>query len=287
MDGEIRAVDFSFARISTQQLLAAGCKHVFRYLAFLPNGKVITKPERDADVAAGITVHYNWETTATGILVPGNGAAYGTEAARQLAALGDAGHTVIFSLDTDPSAVNLGLVFDNLAAASHHVRVGVYGGAKLIDASATWSFVAERWQTAAWSGSYLSPHADYYQRIGHSWSIPGVGGDQYDEDVVIHAGLVPAQPPTPQHPEAPLLAPHYNVTNAYPCVDVLACPTGGFWQLFADGSIEAWLGAPYLGGANGKPYFVGRIAARLEDDGKRGYIIRDTANEPYDFPAAA
>lgn len=281
---EIKAVDFSFARIPAALLVAAGVRHVFRYLAYLPNGKVITKPERDEDVAAGITVHYVWETTALRPLDgPAAGDQDGTEAARQLTALGDTGHVAIPALDTDPNGLTtsqLATVHGYLAEFGHHCPVGIYGGGKIIDASASWPEVAERWQTAAWSGNYLSPHADYYQRIGHSWSLPGVAADAYDEDVVIHPGLVPTVP------EKPVLTPRYNIQLASPLVDALTCPTGGEWILTADGAVYALRGAPYLGGANGKPYFVGRSAAEFVPLGN-GYTIRDTAEESYNFPAPA
>lgn len=287
---EIKAADFSFARIPAATLVAAGVKNVFRYLAYLPNGKVITKPERDEDVAAGITIHYNWETTATRPLDgPAAGTQDGAEAGRQLAALGDAGHTVICSVDADPSGLSA-QQFDTIHqylsafAAASGSPVGVYGGAKLIDASAAWLDVKERWQTAAWSGQYLSPRADYYQRIGHSWSLPGVAPNAYDEDVIVHPGNV--APPPPPKPPAPYLPPALSLTLPSPIVDVLACPTGGVWILTLDGAIYALKGAPYLGGANGKPYFVNRLASRLDPFGN-GYTIRDTAAEPYDFPAPA
>ena len=280
---EIKAVDFSFARVPAATLAANGVKHVFRYLAYLPNGKVITKPERDDDVAHGVTVHYNWETSSGRFLEPGIGDADGAYAAQLLAGLGDAGHVVICSLDTDPNGLTvsqLATVHANLQAFSRHCPVGIYGGAKIIDASAAWPEVRERWQTAAWSGGYLSPHADYYQRTGHSWSLPGVPADAYDEDVVIHPGNGAPTPP----PEKPVLAPKYNVQLPTPIVDVLACPTGGVWILTADGAVWAFNGAPYLGGANGKPYFAGRIASRFVPLGN-GYTIEDTAEEKYDFPA--
>ena len=49
-----------------------------------------------------------------------------------------------------------------------------------------------------------------------------------------------------------------------PIVDDLACPAGGAWLLAASGAVYAYGGAPYLGAANGKDYFVNRVAARLE-----------------------
>lgn len=60
----------------------------------------------------------------------------------------------------------------------------------------------------------------------------------------------------------------------------LDCPTGGVWLLAPDGAVYAFGGAPYLGGCNGKPYFVGRTAAQLRlIDGK--YQIVATSGEAY------
>lgn len=65
-----------------------------------------------------------------------------------------------------------------------------------------------------------------------------------------------------------------------PIVAYLDCPTGGSWLLGRDGAVFAVGGAPYLGGANGKSYFVGRTAARFNlVDGK--YQIVATSGELY------
>lgn len=218
---EIRATDFSFARISAAELVQNNVFHVSRYLAYLPNGKVITKPEYDADIAAGITVYFNWETTATRPEEgPGAGYADGLEARRQLDALGAPRPTVvIISLDTDPrSGVNWNAVHDYLQAFSEALgcKVGFYSGAFGIDMVWQWSFIDQDylWQTAAWSAGVLSPHAALYQRVGHTWRLPGVADDQYDEDVVIHSGLVPATPPPPSTLEDMLLTPKHAVADA-------------------------------------------------------------------------
>jgi hypothetical protein len=67
-------------------------------------------------------------------------------------------------------------------------------------------------------------------------------------------------------------------------VAALDCPTGGVWQLAPDGAVYAWAGAPYLGGANGQSYFVGRTAARLELHPSGGYSIIATSGEVYSYP---
>lgn len=62
------------------------------------------------------------------------------------------------------------------------------------------------------------------------------------------------------------LKPMYDppVQIASPIVADLACPTGGAWTVSEDGSVQGWAGAPYHGGANGKPYFANQKAVRLE-----------------------
>jgi hypothetical protein len=69
---------------------------------------------------------------------------------------------------------------------------------------------------------------------------------------------VPAPTPAPAPVEVrPMFDPPLQIVAA------LDCPTGGTWCLAPDGAIYAFGGAPYLGGCNGKAYFAGRTAARL------------------------
>lgn len=80
--------------------------------------------------------------------------------------------------------------------------------------------------------------------------------------------------------EAIVAAKYDPPVKVEPIVDDMACPTGGAWTLAESGAVNAWAGAPYLGGANGKPYFAGRKAARLElADGK--YRIVASSGERY------
>lgn len=60
--------------------------------------------------------------------------------------------------------------------------------------------------------------------------------------------------------------------------------TGGLWLLAASGSIYAYEGARYFGGADGKNYFVGRRAARLEANDQGGYDIIAASGERYGYP---
>lgn len=59
----------------------------------------------------------------------------------------------------------------------------------------------------------------------------------------------------------------------------------GVWLLSADGAVYAIHGARYAGGANGKPYFQGRRAARIEPGpAPKIYTIVATSGERYTYP---
>jgi Rv2525c-like, glycoside hydrolase-like domain/N-acetylmuramoyl-L-alanine amidase len=81
-------VDYSFGRPSPAALARAGVRFVSRYLATLPNGKVIDIAERDELWAAGIGILLNWEQSEGDFLDPSKGAPHGHEASRQALALG-------------------------------------------------------------------------------------------------------------------------------------------------------------------------------------------------------
>lgn len=66
-----------------------------------------------------------------------------------------------------------------------------------------------------------------------------------------------------------------------PVVDELTLPTGGILLLATSGAVYALLGAPYQGAANGKDYFRGRTAARLELTSDGRYAIVATSGERY------
>ena len=66
-----------------------------------------------------------------------------------------------------------------------------------------------------------------------------------------------------------------------PIVDQLQGPTGGVLLLATSGAVYALMGAPYQGGANGKDYFRGRTAARLEATTDGRYAIVALSGERY------
>lgn len=67
-------------------------------------------------------------------------------------------------------------------------------------------------------------------------------------------------------------------------VDTVCAVDGkGGWSVGSDGAIYTFGPAQYLGGANGKDYFAGRHAARLEAT-PAGYVIVATSGERYSYP---
>lgn len=91
-------------------------------------------------------------------------------------------------------------------------------------------------------------------------------------------------PPLPPLPVVKKVLPMYDpALIVEPVVADLPCPTGGAWCVAASGAIYAWGGAPHFGGANGKDYFKGRKAARLELRESGGYVIVDEQNERYEY----
>lgn len=94
-----------------------------------------------------------------------------------------------------------------------------------------------------------------------------------------------------------LVSVRYGFKINAPVADVLEWPHGGVLILSEDGGVFATNGAPYLGGAYGKPYFTGRTAAVLlyYPAGPRpgvgampeGYTIVSTSGERYNYPTGA
>lgn len=79
---------------------------------------------------------------------------------------------------------------------------------------------------------------------------------------------------------------HQPAIIVRPVVADCACPTGGAWTLGDDGSVDAWGGAPYEGGPNGKPYWAGRKPAVIRVSLVPGkvYDVVDTSGETYSYP---
>lgn len=191
-------IDFSTARPSLAQLLAADVTTVMRYIGWdgvsgYPNsGKNLTKAEAEGYIASGISVGLVFEYLAN---APALGADQGEKDARlateQLAALGAPVTTgVYFAVDFDipdyapalagtpaNARAKLGPVGEYFAAIKRFgggYRIGAYGGywavSRLFDAE----LITMGWQTVAWSGGNVDKRINLLQTTGKS---PIAGSD--------------------------------------------------------------------------------------------------------------
>lgn len=162
-------VDYAWDRADPVALLRAGKEFVCRYLAYLPNDKVLTAIERAALHNAGLDIVLNWEQ-GSGDMLKGRdiGRAHALEARGQAVALGAPSSVPIyFSCDTQiTNAVQMEAVARYLQGAADVLgrqRVGVYGQYSVIERFVGGVSCAWGWQTYAWSAGKVSPLAHIYQ----------------------------------------------------------------------------------------------------------------------------
>lgn len=201
-------LDYSWARPAPAAIKAAGYGGVIRYISYEPS-KNLSRAERDALWAQGLSIGLVWETTAQ---APLQGRAKGVEHAREANAQAQAhgwpsGKALIYAVDFDPTPSQYPAVADYFRGAlSVGGRpVGVYGPDQVLDYLAEHVGLACYWQCAAWSGwgtgsggsifvpAYgrpvqLSRHACLFQFYGserlpttdHNESTPHAGGQLVD-----------------------------------------------------------------------------------------------------------
>lgn len=184
-----QGVDYSTGRPNLAALRASGRLFVCRYLAYLPNGKVLSRSERAAIHAAGLEIVLNWEQSDRDMLKGRNtGITHATEALRQAKALGaPANIPIYFSCDTDTNAaqrVQVAAYLDGAASILGRNRVGVYGGFSVIEAMVP-NHAAWGWQTYAWSAGKTSSKAHFKQ---YRNGVPVAGAD-CDLNVKLQANI--------------------------------------------------------------------------------------------------
>lgn len=265
---EVLGADWSFAHIDPHLLIAAGYTHAFRYLAPLPNAKVITRDEYDADRAAGLTVHLNFEQTAAqamGGYGQGQQDAWVVRGIRQ--AIGaPLSEQTIYSFDTDDRGypgwqITVDAYLRGAESVSGHAE-GIYGSIRVIEEMKRRNHDRATWQTQAWSGDVVSPVADFYQRTGHTHFVPGVANSSYDENVIIHVPI----------PGVPNMPGHFNPAPVIVSITEFEHPKLGHCAagVTAAGAVYCAPDGAYLGGGNhgasaGKDFY---------DAGRRASIIR-------------
>jgi len=184
-----------------KQIAATGATFVARYLANLPNSKVITRAEVADLSAAGLDIVLVWETT-TGRARAGMDAGKhdATEALRQARALGmPDDRPIYFAVDEDTTAYAVGGYFHGVWSVLGNGRVGVYGSYAVCKGlrdtgAATWL-----WQTYAWSGGKWDPRAQL-QQYHNGVRVAGLDADN-DRATVADFGEWRLGQPRPQPQE--------------------------------------------------------------------------------------
>jgi LysM repeat protein len=172
-------VDYSFARPDPKALHAAGARFASRYLARVPNQKVIDRAERDRLWEAGLGILLNWEERASDWRTPANGDRHGARAAQQAFELGyPMTMPILVSVDTDaePSEIPRAReYFERFTAAAAGYPIGGYTAApianELVDRGLT-SFV---WGPAArsWNRGKKYKRLDMQQDLNPTSKFPG------------------------------------------------------------------------------------------------------------------
>lgn len=164
-------VDFSTARPDLA-LVARTYVGVARYLAPLPNRKVVTPSEVTDILAHGLALVLVWEG---GSSRAGAGRSAGvsdaTEANRQADILGaPADLPIFYAVDYDAAPGAVEAYFRG--AASGKRPVAVYGSFRVVEWLLATGLSVKGWQTAAWSHGQRSQRACLYQRVDGG-RIPG------------------------------------------------------------------------------------------------------------------
>ncbi len=263
---EVLGADWSFSHIDPKLLVAAGYRYAFRYLAPLPNGKVITPQEFAADTAAGLKVILNFEQGATqmmGGFAQGHADALVVDTEKKSLGV-QRSVKVVYSFDADDRSMpGWQDALDAYLRAAEQVSghpEGIYGSIRVIEEMKRRNAGRETWQTQAWSGNVVSPVADFYQRTGHTHFVPGVNNDEYDEDVVIHV-------PTPGVPVAT-----FNPAVISVSLTEFEHPTLGHCAaaVTVDGAVFCVPENAYLGGGN----HGASAGANFADAGRKAAEIR-------------
>jgi Domain of unknown function (DUF1906) len=174
-------VDYSLARPTRAQLVAAGATFACRYLLDpgRNRGKRLTAEEARQLNDWGLDVVSNFEFDAGGWA---KGTAQGQADARvalaEITALGIPRDVVYFSVDTDVPANRMPVVLNYLAGCSVVLgkqNVGVYGSYAVVEAAHAAGY-RWLWQTYAWSGGRQSVHATIYQYSNSAFA--GWDGDK-------------------------------------------------------------------------------------------------------------
>lgn len=159
-------LDYSWARPDLNQVAARGYRFICRYLSY-ESGKNISVNELNNARSLGLDVVLVWETTANRALSGWNGGvADGLAAAAQRFALGvDTKAPQYYAVDFDAAPRDQSAIDAYLRGANSVLPcpTGVYGSYYVVERCLANGSAVLGWQTLAWSGGLVSPHAHLYQ----------------------------------------------------------------------------------------------------------------------------
>lgn len=199
------AIDESWSRLDPAEAARRGIRVVYGYLSHDP-GKNITAAQIRAYHAHGVAVWLGWESEpGRPLLGSSAGAADGRDASAQVDALiRQVGYAprnrlaIPYSCDRDVTAAQLPTClayYKSAEAASGHYYAGAYGEAALVDYLFAHGMTHGLFQTYAWSGGRLSPHADLYQYLnGQTVAGASVDFDRVLDDALLGAWWPPGHP---------------------------------------------------------------------------------------------
>jgi len=272
----MKGLDWGWGQPNSSAIRAAGFEFILRYLAPLPNSKVITLDEIQQHTSAGLGVGLVWEADQYRPLKGGSiGRADGQEARRQARALKVPDSVPIFgAIDFNPNSGQFPAIHDYLIAgnfepyanayvmrylAPHHSWLMDWDG--LTNASA---------HLALWPTAHLHQHGGQVIITNVQCDV----NDCFSPDCLWF----------PNRGKPMVIAPQFSPPLSIVAWTIFTHPSFGYCIAAAgkDGAIFCDPPSAYLGGANGQEYFKGREVADVLPV-TNGYKLIATSNEEYNY----
>jgi len=236
----MRGIDYAWAnpKPSPTQLKADGVAFVMRYISADPS-KDLTPAERDALLAAGISIGLVWEVDGhmNGGAAAGEAAAVASDAF--CIAMGMPGIPVYFACDMDPrgfSGSDWNAIDGYMGAVASVLglpRTGGYGAHDFIGHCFNAGRMTYGWQTYAWSSGMWDSRAQLRQILNGVTlvGLPNLSAD-LDENMAADYGQWPRPSgPQPVPPYQPQWTEFDMSKIAVLSIGAADTPGGGFWSV--------------------------------------------------------
>lgn len=198
-------IDFSYTKPPVSEIKRVGYEFVVGYTS-LNSNKALPKSMVDSCVAAGIRVVLVEQESSTDALAGYNlGVLRAKQAFDQARVVGYPGWAPhFFAVDFSPSPDQLKVVADyfrgiSAVATEQGRQFGEYGASYVVDYLHNAGITKWHWQTKAWSGGRVSPHAHFLQYAGYAGLRPPMSTSAVDENLLLQdwpkMGDKPPAPP--------------------------------------------------------------------------------------------